>query len=160
MVHVGALEQQTEKAYQKQSGVSQASKAGKKGRLARRVRDCGLGFTAPAAAVEGTYIDKKCPWAGDVSIRGRILKGMIVSTKMKRTVMVRRHYLHYIPKYKRYEKRHKNFSAHISPAFDAKEGDIVTCGECRPLSKTVCFNVLKVETNQIFGAPKKQFRLF
>ncbi|MBM6387605.1 MAG: 30S ribosomal protein S17 [Paenibacillus sp.] len=38
---------------------------------------------------------------------------------MKRTLVVRRDYLHYIPKYNRYEKRHKNISAHVSPAFES-----------------------------------------
>ena len=26
-------------------------------------------------AIDGTYIDKKCPFTGNVSIRGRILSG-------------------------------------------------------------------------------------
>ena len=52
-----------------------------------------------------------------VSIRGRILNGVVVSTKMKRTIIVRREYLHYIRKYNRYEKRHRNVAAHLSPAF-------------------------------------------
>lgn len=49
---------------------------------------------------------------------------------------------HYIPKYSRYEKRHKNLSAHASPAFRIEIGDTVTVGQCRPLSKTVRFNVV------------------
>ena len=44
-------------------------------------------------------IDKKCPFTGEVSIRGRILTGRVVSTKMTRTIVIRRDYLHYIPKY-------------------------------------------------------------
>ncbi len=44
-------------------------------------------------------IDKKCPFTGDVSIRGRILTGRVISTKMTRTLVIRRDYLHYIPKY-------------------------------------------------------------
>ena len=44
----------------------------------------------------------------------------------------------------RYEKRHKNLAAHVSPAFRVEEGDHVTVGQCRPLSKTVRFNVLRV----------------
>merc|ERR1719240_2264193 len=45
----------------------------------------------------------------------------------------------------RYEKRHKKISAHMSPAFlDVKLGDVATVGQCRPLSKTVRFNVIKV----------------
>ena len=56
---------------------------------------------------------------------------------MHRTIIIRREYLHYIPKYSRYEKRHKNLAAHCSPAFRVEEGDQVTVGQCRPLSKTV-----------------------
>merc|ERR1712094_122470 len=47
-------------------------------------------------------------------------------------------------KYPRYEKRHKMISAHCSPAFEVMAGDEVIIGECRPLSKTVRFNVLEV----------------
>jgi hypothetical protein len=31
----------------------------------------------------------------------------------------------------RYEKRHSNLSAHVSPAFRVKEGDKVVIGQCR-----------------------------
>ena len=41
---------------------------------------------------------------------------------------------------------------------DVKNGDIVTVGECRPLSKTVRFNVLKVAKAP--GTAKKQFQKF
>lgn len=81
--------------------------------------------------------DKKCPFTGQVSIRGRILTGTVVSTKMHRTLIIRREYLHFVPKYSRYEKRHTNLAAHVSPAFRVEEGDQVTVGQCRPLSKTV-----------------------
>jgi small subunit ribosomal protein S11e len=84
------------------------------------------------------FADKKCPFTGLVSIRGRILTGTVMSTKMHRTIIIRREYLHFIPKYARYEKRHKNLAAHVSPAFRVEEGDRVTVGQCRPLSKTVC----------------------
>merc|ERR1712072_1676008 len=50
----------------------------------------------------------------------------------------------YIDKNNRYEKRHKMVSAHCSPAFDARIGDEVVLGQCRPLSKTVIFNVVKL----------------
>lgn len=92
----------------------------------------------------GTYIDKKCPFTGNVSIRGRILTGTVKSYKMKRTLIMRMDYLHYIQKYQRYEKRHTNIAAHISPCFRCFEGDTVVVGQCRPLSKTVRFNTLKV----------------
>jgi len=101
--------------------------------------------------------DKKCPFTGQISIRGRILSGIVVSTKMHRTVIIRRDYLHYVKKYNRYEKRHKNLAAHVSPCFRIKEGDYVTVGQCRPLSKTVRFNVLKINRSD---EGSKQFGKF
>jgi ribosomal protein S17 len=50
---------------------------------------------------------------------------------MKRTIIIRRDYLHYIPKYNRFEKRHSTLSAHCSPAFLIGEGDKVVVGQCR-----------------------------
>ena len=63
-----------------------------------------------------------------MSIRGRLLSGKVVSTKMTRTVMIRREYLHYVPKYNRYERRHKNLAVHVSPAFRVEVGDIIVAG--------------------------------
>ena len=60
-------------------------------------------------------------------------------------------------KYNRYEKRHKNLAAHVSPCFRIKEGDVVTVGQCRPLSKTVRFNVLKINRSD---EGSKQFGKF
>ena len=158
------MEAQTEKSFQKQPTVFIGSKKliGKtKGALPRFVRNVGLGFKTPKAAREGKYIDHKCPFTGGVSIRGRIIKGLCVSAKMQRSIIVRRNYFHFVSKYKRYEKRHKNIPAHVSPAFLINEGDVVTIGQCRPLSKTIRFNVLKVEPTKVKGGNvKKQFRMF
>jgi small subunit ribosomal protein S11e len=62
-----------------------------------------------------------------------------------------------VKKYNRYEKRHKNLAAHVSPCFRVKEGDLVTVGQCRPLSKTVRFNVLKINRSD---EGSKQFGKF
>ena len=58
---------------------------------------------------------------------------------------------HYIKKYNRYEKRHKNVPAHCSPAFKLNLGDNIIVGQCRPLSKTVRFNVLSVVSEATSG---------
>merc|ERR1712198_730533 len=156
------MSEQIERAYQKQPPIFQNKKrvVGKvqKAKEQRFTKSVGLGFKTPREAIEGTYIDKKCPFTGNVSIRGRILTGLIHSMKMKRTLVIRRDYLHFIKKYQRYEKRHKTLSAHISPCFrDVNLGDLVTVGQCRPLSKTVRFNVLKVAKSV---ASKKSFDKF
>ncbi|XP_073189074.1 small ribosomal subunit protein uS17 isoform X1 [Lepidochelys kempii] len=113
---------QTERAYQKQPTIFQNKKRvllgeGGKEKLPRYYRNIGLGFKTPKEAIEGTYIDKKCPFTGNVSIRGRILSGVVTKMKMQRTIVIRRDYLHYIRKYNRFEKRHKNMSVHLSPCF-------------------------------------------
>ncbi|RVX19777.1 40S ribosomal protein S11 [Vitis vinifera] len=154
---------ETEKAFLKQPKVFLCSKKGGKGKRPgkggnRFWKSIGLGFKTPRDAIEGTYIDKKCPFTGGVSIRGRILAGTCHSAKMMRTIIVRRNYLHYVKKYQRYEKRHSNIPAHISPCFRVKEGDHVIIGQCRPLSKTVRFNVLKViPAGSSGGGGKKAF---
>lgn len=154
---------QHEKAYQSQDAVFVARKrvVGAATRKAMRwTKNVGLGIKTPAQAIEGNYVDKKCPFTGNVSIRGRILKGVVISSKMKRTIIVRRDYLHYIVKYRRFEKRHKNIAVHCSPAFTVNDGDVVTIGQCRPLSKTVRFNVVAHEAAINAGTGKKSFRVF
>ncbi|XP_017488293.1 PREDICTED: 40S ribosomal protein S11-like [Rhagoletis zephyria] len=154
---------QNERAFQKQPTVflnkkPPAGLGSKYRKVTRYVRKVGLGFRTPKEATEGNYIDKKCPFTGNVAIRGRILRGVVVKNKMQRTIVIRRDYLHYIRKYNRFEKRHKNMSVHLSPCFrDVALGDVVTVGECRPLSKTVRFNVLKVTKS---ASSKKQFNKF
>ena len=102
----------------------------------------------------GTYIGKKFPFTGNVSIGGQILSGAVTEMKMQRTTVICRDYLHY----NHFEKHHKNMSLHLSPCFrDVQICDIVTVGECRPLSKTVHFNVLKVTKA---AGTKKQFQKF
>ncbi|KAI9716207.1 MAG: hypothetical protein M1828_000433 [Chrysothrix sp. TS-e1954] len=157
---------QSERAFQKQPHIflnhkkgSTASKSTRVGKGGRRwFKDVGLGFKTPRTAIESNYIDKKCPFTGQVSIRGRILSGTVASTKMHRTLIIRREYLHFVPKYSRYEKRHSNLAAHVSPAFRVEEGDQVVVGQCRPLSKTVRFNVLQVLPRR--GKAVKQFNKF
>ncbi|RLG90544.1 30S ribosomal protein S17, partial [Candidatus Bathyarchaeota archaeon] len=74
---------------------------------------------------------------------GRVLEGVVVSAKMDKTVIVQRDYLHYVPKYKRYERRRSRIPSHNPPCINAKEGDRVKIAECRPISKTVSFVVIE-----------------
>ena len=60
--------QQVEKAYQKQQAVVYNAKKGSNTKK-RYVKNVGLGFKTPREAIEGAYIDKKCPFTGNVTIR-------------------------------------------------------------------------------------------
>ncbi|MCK4424404.1 30S ribosomal protein S17 [Candidatus Bathyarchaeota archaeon] len=90
-----------------------------------------------------TCDDRNCPFHGELPVRGRVLEGVVVSAKMDKTVIVRRNYIHYIPKFRRYERRRSRIPSHNPPCINAKEGDRVRIGECRPISKTVSFVVIE-----------------
>jgi len=90
-----------------------------------------------------TCEDKNCPFHGTLSVRGRVLDGVVISAKMDKTAVIRRDYLHYVPKFKRYERRHSHVAAHNPPCVNVKEGDRVKIAECHPLSKTVSFVVVE-----------------
>merc|ERR1712071_357506 len=131
------------RSFQKQATIKVVQNKLNKTVQKRYVKNVGLGIKTPKDARSMSYVDKKCPFTGNVAIRGRLLSGVVTKLKMQRSRTVRRDYLHYIKKYQRFEKRHKMLSAHVSPAFrDITQGDLVTVGECRPLSKTINFNVV------------------
>jgi small subunit ribosomal protein S17 len=90
--------------------------------------------------------DVNCPFHGTLTVRGQVITGKIVSDRMQGSVVVGRDYLHYVKKYKRYEKRSSHIHAHHSPCIDLKVGDMVKIAECRPLSKTKKFVVVEVIT--------------
>lgn len=70
----------------------------------------------------------------------KILKGVIVSTKMQKTVVVKveRVYMH--PLYKKIVRRNKRYKAR-NEKDNLAVGDVVTISETRPLAKDVHFKV-------------------
>lgn len=62
---------------------------------------------------------------------------------MKGTITIRREYLKFVNKYRRYARCHSMTSAHLPPCIEVAPGDIVKIAECRPLSKTVSFVVVE-----------------
>lgn len=103
------------------------------------VKNIGIPVKLPEAECD----DPKCPFHGNLPVRTKVLEGKVVSAKMRKTVVVQRDYLHYIPKYMRYERRRSRIPAHNPPCIAAKEGDTVKIAECRPLSKTVSHVVIE-----------------
>ena len=89
--------------------------------------------------------DVNCPFHGTLPVRGQVITGKVVSDRMMGTIVVERGYMHYVRKYKRYEKRSSKFHAHNPPCIHAKVGDTVKIAECRPLSKTTKFVVVEAK---------------
>jgi len=75
----------------------------------------------------------------------RKLKGIVVSDKMQKTVVVRVERIKAHPKYKKRYKINKNYKAHDEKQI-YKIGDRVIIEECRPLSKHKTWRVIEKET--------------
>lgn len=88
--------------------------------------------------------DKNCPFHGRLKLRGKMFEGVVVSDKMRNSVVVKRELLEHFPKYERYAKKSSNITAHNPPCIGAKAGDNVKISECRPISKTKNFVVVEV----------------
>ena len=113
----------------------------------RFVKEVGHGITTPETAKNATYVDEKCPFTGNVNIRGKLFKGVVHRMKANKTVVVIMNYIFYNKKYKRFCRRNTKVNSHLSPCFDGlvHVGSTVTCGETRPLSKTKHSAVVAVE---------------
>lgn len=102
-------------------------------------RDIGVDVNPPEEPCE----DKNCPFHGELPVRGQVLRGVVDSVKMDGSVVVKKNYFHYIPKYERYEKRSSDYSAHLPPCMDIKEGEKVKIMECRSISKSISYVVIE-----------------
>jgi small subunit ribosomal protein S17 len=91
-----------------------------------------------------TCSNKYCPFCGSLSLRGKLMTGVVVSHKGKNMVVVEREYSRFVDKYKRYERSKSKIHAFISDCQDVEDGNKVKIAECRPLSKTVSFAVVEV----------------
>jgi len=73
----------------------------------------------------------------------KVRKGVVVSDKMDKTVVVRVQNLKLHPRYQKFIKRSKNFKAH-DEANECRMGDTVEIIETRPLSKDKRWRVTKI----------------
>ena len=73
----------------------------------------------------------------------RAVRGSVISARMDKsiTVLVVRQFKH--PLYKKYIRRSTRLHAH-DESNDCREGDTVLIEECRPLSKTKSWRVIRV----------------
>ena len=94
------------------------------------------------------YDYETCPFYGELSVRGQVIEGEIVSTDMDRTVVVEREYDVKVPKYDRQMKRRSRIPAHTPEVLEPLSvGDDVKIAETRPLSKTKHHVVVSVDEN-------------
>ena len=104
-----------------------------------KAKDIGLDISPPKEECNNV----KCPWHGSLKVRGRTFTGQVVSAKTFHTAIVEWNYYHHHTKYERYERRRSKVVAYNPQCINAHEGDKVTIGECRPISKTKKFVVLE-----------------
>ena len=99
----------------------------------------------PEPATPEEYDYETCPFYGELSVRGQVIEGEVVSAAMDKTVIVQREYDVSVPKYDRYMKRRSRTPAHVPGVLaPVTEGDTVKIAETRPLSKTKSHVVVEV----------------
>ena len=88
--------------------------------------------------------DIKCPFHGQLSLRGRIFQGTVIKKFPKRLTIEFERTI-YLRKYERYAKSKTKLHARLSDclATSINVGDYVEIQECRPLSKIITFVVTK-----------------
>jgi len=93
----------------------------------------------------GECTDKKCPFHGTLSVRGRTFEGEVKKIVQNKAVIEWGRIM-YHPKYERYSKRKSRIHARIPQCMlqKVKVGSVVKAGECRPLSKMIHSVVLEV----------------
>ena len=89
--------------------------------------------------------DNNCPFHGGLKISKRTFSGTVDSTRMRRTVNVKRERRMHLRKYQRFAKRYYSLKAHNPDCIAAKEGNEVTVAECKPLSKSKHFVVIAIK---------------
>lgn len=91
--------------------------------------------------------DKHCPLHAGLKTHGRMLVGKVIRIGSAKTLKIELNKLSFIPKFERYEKKRIRLHVHCSPCIKVKIGDSVSVIECRPISKTKNFVVVKNETS-------------
>lgn len=90
-----------------------------------------------------TCNDKKCPFHGQLKVRGRMFTGTVVSRDVHHSATIEMQRKKYIKKFERYEMRRTKLHVHNPPCLNAAIGEIVVIIESKPISKTKKFVVIK-----------------
>lgn len=131
----------TEKHSDKALKVSaSALESDSKKRLDKGLKDIGIDVSNPPTE---SCNDSKCPYHGNLKVRGRIFEGIVKSTKMQNSVVIEWDYFVPIKKYQRYMRRKSKIVAHKPGCITVHANQAVRVAECRPLSKTKGFVVIE-----------------
>ena len=104
-----------------------------------------IGIKVPDPGKEIEENEKKNPFNGTLSVRGKLFQGKVIKSKAKNTVVLQKESPTYYSKFKRYARSKNSIHAHVPSNIEVNEGDIVVAAECRPLSKSVSFVVVEVK---------------
>ncbi len=105
----------------------------------KKNKDIGIGIKSPRKSCN----DKKCPFHGISKLRGSSFDGEVISKDTHRTTVVEWNKIVKVKKYERFENRRTKVKAHNPTCVNAQLGDKVKIVECRPLSKTKKFIIVK-----------------
>ena len=78
-----------------------------------------------------------------VEKKGRTFTGTVTSSKMEKTIVVSIKTMNKHPRYKKYIRKTQKLYVHDEKCI-AKDGNVVKVRECRPISKTKCWELIEV----------------
>lgn len=111
----------------------------RKGSRDKMAKNIGFGIEAPKKECS----DRKCPFHGELKVRGKAFYGEVISAKFAASPTVEWKRLKFVPKYERYERARTRIKVHNPKCIEAVVGDKVMIMECKPLSKTKHFVIVK-----------------
>ena len=112
------------------------------------VKPKNIGIDVKPPEIECT--DKKCPFHGSLSVRGKVIKGIIISKDVHTSATIESERTIFVKKYERYLKKKSRIRVHNPPCINAQVGDEVKAMECHPLSKTKHFVIVEKLGHDIF----------
>ena len=110
-----------------------------KARVITITKNIGFEVTPPTEECH----DKKCPFHGELNVRGQVIDGTVESASMIRSATIVKEYKKALGKYERKETRFSKYHAHVPECIHLAPGDRVKIAECRNLAKTVSFVVIE-----------------
>ncbi|CCC82156.1 30S ribosomal protein S17 [Thermoproteus tenax] len=118
-----------------------------------RVANIGIPWIQPPSVA---CDDPECPWHGHLKIRPKTLEVVVESVRMHKAAVVIHEWVHYVPKYKRYERRRRKIHVRVPECIEVKPGDKVIIAETRPLAKTIAWVVIGKSEDVVNWTAKRE----